>query len=70
MNIFSKGDDYQILFTASKKKRSLIKNISRFTKTKVSRVGLITADKKVNISKSGKIIDVSTSKTGYIHEFS
>ena len=41
LNIISNGDDYQILFTASKKMRNLIKKISKTTSTKVSIVGIV-----------------------------
>jgi thiamine-monophosphate kinase len=70
INVFSQGDDYQILFTSNKKNRNLIRNISKITNTRVSRVGKITANKKVEIRNSDKIIDLSAYKTGYIHEFS
>ena len=41
LKFISRGDDYQILFTANKNKRNLIKKISRETHTKVSIVGTI-----------------------------
>ncbi len=40
-NIISKGDDYEVLFTASKNKRNIIKNISKYTKIKITRIGYI-----------------------------
>ena len=40
------GDDYQILFTAKKSKRHDIDNISKITKTKISRIGRIISKKK------------------------
>ena len=64
-NIFkfiSKGDDYQILFTANTNKRNLIKKISKNTHTKVSIVGII---KKKTVKNKLKIINYP----GYMHSF-
>ena len=70
LNFISNGDDYQILFTADKNKRDLIKKISKATSTKVSIVGSI---KKKTISRSIKLINEKfrlPKKLGYIHNFS
>ena len=68
-NFISKGDDYEILFTASKDKRNLIKNISKFTKNKITRIGYI----KKNNSKSSIInhlgFKISFKNKGYLHTF-
>ena len=40
------GDDYQILFTSNKSNRDKIDNISRVTKTRISRIGKILPKKK------------------------
>ena len=69
LNFISNGDDYQILFTASKKKRHLIKKISKSTSTKVSIVGIV---KNKSISKNTKSIEEKfkfPKKLGYIHNF-
>ena len=69
INLISNGDDYQILFTANKNKRNLIKKISKSTSTKVSIVGVIR-NKSI-----GKTIKLSNEKLalpktlGYIHNF-
>ena len=55
----SKGDDYQILFTASKKKRSLIGRIAKKTKTLVTRVGVVISEKPKFMPKN----------KGYKHNF-
>ena len=68
-NIFSNGDDYQILFTASKKMRRLIKKISKSTSTKVSIVGIV---KNKSIYKNAKLTEEKFNfpkKLGYIHNF-
>ena len=70
LNFISNGDDYQILFTANKNKRNLIKKISKATSTKVSIVGSI---KNKSIYRSIKLINekfVLPKKLGYIHNFS
>jgi thiamine-monophosphate kinase len=69
-NFISRGDDYQILFTASSNKRSLIKKISSFEKLKVTRIGKI-----VNYRQKSSIIDRNGNKIklnfkGHFHNFS
>ena len=69
LNFISNGDDYQILFTASKKMRHLIKKISKSTSTKVSIVGIV---KNKSISKNTKSTEKKfkfPKKLGYIHNF-
>ena len=69
LNFISNGDDYQILFTASKKMRHLIKKISKSTSTKVSIVGIV---KNKCISKNTKSTGEKfkfPKKLGYIHNF-
>ena len=69
LNFISNGDDYQILFTASKKMRHLIKKISKSTSTKVSVVGIV---KNKSISKNTKSTEEKfkfPKKLGYIHNF-
>ncbi|MDC0473045.1 thiamine-phosphate kinase [Pelagibacteraceae bacterium] len=67
--IFSQGDDFQTLFTAKPKYRNLIKSISKKTKVKISRVGVITSKKYVKIVDAGKNLSIPASKSGYIHKF-
>jgi len=68
-NFISQGDDYEILFTASKKKRSLIKKISKKSKNKITRIGYI----KKNTSKSSVVNSLNSKITlknkGYFHTF-
>ena len=68
-NFISQGDDYEVLFTAPKNKRSLIKKVSKISKCKITRIGYI----KKNITKSS-ILNGSGSKItlknkGYFHIF-
>ena len=68
-NVISKGDDYQILFTANNKHRNLIKKISSSKKIKITRIGKI-----VNSRLKSSIIDknddqININDKGYIHAF-
>ena len=58
-SFISKGDDYQILFTARKNKRNLIKRIAKKTNTLITKIGVV---KKLNINKP--LIN-----QGYSHKF-
>ena len=69
LNIISKGDDYQILFTSSKKNKNYIKNLSRRINQKITHIGKIT-----NIYKQKKLINdkkelKSLNYEGYLHKF-
>ena len=62
INVISKGDDYQILFTSPKKHRKQIKKFSRQYNTKVTRIG------KVKSSDSETLTNIDRN-VGYIHNF-
>lgn len=69
INFISKGDDYQILFTAKKTKRNLIKKISSKSGIKITHIGVI--QKK---SQRSSIIDanndeINLKNKGYLHLF-
>lgn len=69
LNYVSKGDDYQIIFTANKENRSSIKKLSKRINIKISLIGEIT-----NQSKDYKILldnkSLKPSKNqGYSHKF-
>jgi thiamine-monophosphate kinase len=67
--LISKGDDYQILFTASKDKSRIIANTSKNLGIKISKIGKIFSDKNKSsiIDKKGKKIEVKYK--GYVHKF-
>jgi thiamine-monophosphate kinase len=69
LNFISNGDDYQILFTASKKMRNLVKKISKSTSTKVSIVGIVKNKSIFKNRKSAKKEFKFPKKLGYIHNF-
>ena len=65
----SNGDDYQIIFTASKTKRSLIKRISKRMNQKITLIGkIIPGYKKNSIELHNKSINLGNFK-GYSHKF-
>ena len=68
-DIFSKGDDYQILFTSKFKNRSKIINISNKLRTKVTRIGLITKKRTIIFKHNMKNIKINRKKMGYTHIF-
>ncbi len=69
-NLISNGDDYQILFTASMKKRLLIKKISKSLKIRITKIGKI-----LNKTHQSSLLDEKNKKItlknkGYFHNFS
>ena len=63
------GDDYQILFTASQKKRLLIKSIGERLNQKITIIGKINKyNKKNSIKLDNKSLNLSKFK-GYSHKF-
>ena len=68
-DFFSKGDDYQILFTAKSSKSRIINKISKTLNIKISKIGKICS-----ISQKSEIIDqngeeIALKNKGYYHEF-
>ena len=69
INFVSKGDDYQILFTASKKKSRIIKRTFESLGIKISKIGNISsgAQKSQIIDEKGNKIAVKNK--GHFHNF-
>ena len=63
------GDDYQILFTASVKKRSLIKSIGKKMNQKITLIGKINNGYKKNLIKLDNKSQKLTNFKGYLHKF-
>ena len=68
-NFVSRGDDYQILFTANSSKSRIISKIAKSTGIKISKIGKICS-----ISQKSQIIDQKGKKIrlkdkGYYHQF-
>ena len=69
INIFSKGDDYQILFTSKPKNRSKIIALSKKLNTKISKIGLIKKGRNIMFKYNMSKFKLNTKKMGYIHNF-
>jgi thiamine-monophosphate kinase len=69
INYISNGDDYQVLFTASKTNRGIIRKISSNNQIKLTKIGSIQsiAKKSSIINDKNKII--SLKNKGYLHRF-
>jgi len=65
----SNGDDYQVLFTASKSKREIIKKISTDYRIKLTKIGLIQTSKKKCSIVDDKNHEISLKNKGYFHQF-
>ena len=69
INYVSKGDDYQIIFSSSKKNRSYIKNLSKRINQKITLIGTITNQSHVyRIINNEKLLK-SLNYEGYLHKF-
>jgi thiamine-monophosphate kinase len=68
-NLISRGDDYQVLFTANYRYRSFIKKISSLKKLKITLIGKILHSKHKNsiIDRNGHLIKISNK--GYVHTY-
>jgi len=67
--VISKGDDYQVLFTASVCKSRIIKRTANILGIKITKIGKIISDKKKPsiIDQKGK--QILLKNKGYIHQF-
>jgi thiamine-monophosphate kinase len=65
----SNGDDYQVLFTASKNKRRIIKMISSSYKIKLTKIGSIQSVTKKSCLIDDKNRQISLKNKGYYHKF-
>ena len=65
----SRGDDYEILFTASNAKSGIIKNISSKLGVKITKIGIIQNDlfKSSIVDENNAVITVKNK--GYLHKF-
>ena len=69
INYISKGDDYQILFTASKNKRRIIEKISSNLRIKITQIGSIESYAKKSFIIDDKNKTISLKNKGYLHKF-
>ena len=68
-NLISRGDDYQVLFTANNRHRSFIKKISSLKKIKITRIGKILNGKLKSSIIDGKGHQIKINNKGYFHAF-
>jgi thiamine-monophosphate kinase len=69
INYISNGDDYQVLFTASKNKRRIIKKISSSYRIKLTKIGSIQSIVKKSSVINDKNQKISIKNKGYFHQF-
>ena len=69
INITSRGDDYQILFTASYDKSRIIKKISQTTGIKITKIGKIISGRNRSMIINEKNKEIEAKNKGYIHQF-
>ena len=69
INYISNGDDYQILFTASKNKRRIIKRISSNYRIKLTKIGSIQNSNKKSSIYDGEKSIIGFKNKGYFHQF-
>jgi len=69
INYISNGDDYQILFTASKNKMRIIKKIAINYRVKLTKIGSIQSYVKKSSIIDDKNVKISLKNKGYFHKF-
>ncbi len=69
IKLISNGDDYQILFTASKDKSRIIPQISKNLGIKISKIGEICSNKKRSVIIDEKGKEIVLKNKGYVHQF-
>ena len=69
INYISKGDDYQVLFTASKNKRRIISQIASFCRIKLTKIGSTHSIRNKSSIVADKNIQISLKNKGFLHKF-
>ena len=69
IKLVSNGDDYQILFTASKDKARIIAQTSKNLGIKISQIGKICSSKKRSVIIDEKGREIVLKNKGYVHQF-
>ena len=69
INLISKGDDYQVLFTADTNKHRIIQNASKTTGIKITKIGKIVSGKDRSLIFDEKGKQIQAKSKGYIHQF-
>ena len=69
INYISNGDDYQVLFTASKNKIRIIKKIASNCRVKLTKIGTIQSYVEKSSIIDGKKRHITLKNKGYFHKF-
>ena len=69
INYISNGDDYQVLFTASKNKIRIIKKLASNCRVKLTKIGLIQSYVKKSSVVDSKNVKIRLKNKGYFHKF-
>ena len=69
INYISNGDDYQVLFTASKNKMRIIKKIASDCRVKLTKIGSIQGNVKKSSVVDDKNEQITLKNKGYFHKF-
>ena len=69
IDFISKGDDYQILFTASKKKAGIIERTFKSLGIKISKIGKICSSNQKSQIIDEKGNKITLKNKGYLHKF-
>ena len=69
INYVSNGDDYQVLFTASKNKRRIIRKIATNFRIKLTKIGVTQSISKKSSIVDEKNMQINVKNKGYFHNF-
>ena len=69
INYISNGDDYQVLFTASKNKLRIIKKIATNCRVKLTKIGSIQSHAERSSIIDDKNRQITLKNKGYFHKF-
>ena len=69
INYISNGDDYQVLFTASKNKTRIIKKIASNYRVKITKIGSIQSHVEKPSIIDDKNMKITLKNKGYFHKF-
>ena len=69
INYISNGDDYQVLFTASKNKMRIIRKIASNCRVRLTKIGSIQSNAEKSFIIDGKKKQITLKNRGYFHKF-
>ncbi len=69
IDFISNGDDYQILFTASKSKQKIINNFSYINKIRITKIGTIFKGRSKSLILDNEGHQLFLKNKGYLHNF-